>query len=197
MVRSEYGRNDARQGEEGGALEAQGRAGRRPATSRCEPRSSRRPSRREYGVEVERQTAVCAQGNATQQRKGTQPNKGRERNPTKQGNETQQQSEGTKPKNKARERNPRTKQGNETRRQKGHRPEERKGHRPKDRRPRRPARARRRRRRGGGRHHQGPLWRSGAMFGHPGSTAVEREGDTDPAQNERECERRRTSVNAG
>ena len=130
-------------------------------------------------------------------RKGTQPNKGRERNPTKQGNETQQQSEGTKPKNKARERNPRTKQGNETRRQKGHRPEERKGHRPKDRRPRRPARARRRRRRGGGRHHQGPLWRSGAMFGHPGSTAVEREGDTDPAQNERECEKRRTSVNAG
>ena len=26
------------------------------------------------------------------------------------------------------------------------------------------------------------------MFGHPGSTAVEREGDIDPAQNERECE---------
>ena len=34
------------------------------------------------------------------------------------------------------------------------------------------------------------------MFGHPGSTVVEREGDTDPAQNERECEERRTSVNA-
>ena len=118
-VRSEHGRNDARQGEAGGALEAQGRAGRRPAASRCEPRSSRRPSRREYGVEVERQTAVCAQGNATQQRKGTQPNKARERNPTaKRGNETQEQSKGTKPKNKTRERDPKT-EGAPTRRTEG------------------------------------------------------------------------------
>ena len=95
------------------------KAGRRPAASRCEPRSSRRPSRREYGVEVERQTAVCAQGNATQQRKGTQPNKARERNPTaKRGNETQEQSKGTKPKNKTRERDPKT-EGAPTRRTEG------------------------------------------------------------------------------
>ena len=65
-------------------------------------------------------------------RKGTQPNKGRERNPTKEGNATQQ-SKGTKPNSKARERNPRTKQGNETQEQnKGTRPEDRRGTDPKN-----------------------------------------------------------------